>query len=56
MVVSVRKARAPSRFVVLFEVRVLVIDVERGLHALCDDARPASAGGHSLSAHFARED
>jgi hypothetical protein len=49
-------AQGPPLLVVLFDVRVLVIHVERGLHALLDDACATSAGGHSLSLQLARED
>ena len=57
MVVSVRRpAPAPARFVILLEVRVLIIDVQRRDDPLSYDARPASAAGHSRFAHFARKD
>jgi len=42
--------------VILFEVRVFVIDVQRRDDSLGDDARPASAVGGGCLAHPARED
>ena len=47
---------APARFVILLEVRVLIIDVQRRDDPLSYDARPASAAGDSRFAHFARKD
>ena len=47
---------APARLVILLEVRVFVIDVQRGDDPLGNYARPASAAGDSRPAHFARED
>ena len=41
---------------ILLEVRVLIIDVQRRDDPLSYDARPASAAGHSRPAHFARKD
>ena len=46
----------PARLVILLEVRVFVIDVQRRDDPLGYDARPASAAGDSRAAHFARED
>ena len=57
MVVLGKQARtAPARFVILLEVRVLIIDVQRRDDPLGYDARPASAASHIRPAHFARED
>ena len=41
---------------ILFEVGVLVVDVQRGNYSLGDNARPTSAVGGGLSLHLASED
>ncbi len=47
---------APARLMILLEVRVLVIDVQRRDDSLGNNARPASAVGRSLSLHPACKD
>lgn len=45
-----------ATLVVLFEVRVFVVDVQGGDNPLGDNARPTSAVGGSLSLHLAGKD
>src|SRR5882724_460231 len=47
---------APARLVILLEVRVFVIDVQRRDDSVGNYARPASAAGDSRPTHFARKD
>ena len=49
-------AKGPPFLVVLFEVRVFVIDMQRGNDALGDDTRPATTVSHGGSFQLALKD